>query len=74
MWVERAIDTFGPEDIVLGPEKAIDGAHENSTLPGEIRVNLLLKCGLIQIPTSHTNTQRIGSLFGFPREILVEKD
>jgi len=62
--------TFCPEDIILRTEETVDGAHENSTLAGEVRIHLLLERGLIEVATAHTHSQSIRPLPGLSRVIL----
>lgn len=62
--------TFCPEDIILRTEETVDGAHENATLAGEVRIHLLLERGLIEVATAHTHSQSIRPLPGLSRVIL----
>lgn len=64
--------TLGTENLVLGTEETLDGAHEDTTLTVEVRVDLVLEGGLVEVTGSDTDTEGNGTVLGLARDILVD--
>jgi hypothetical protein len=60
------------ENLVLCKEHTVDTAHEAATLTVEIRVDLLLKGGLVEVPTSDGDTEGNGLFAGQAGDVLED--
>lgn len=60
------------ENLVLGEEHAVNTAHQATTLTVQVRVDLLLKGGLVQVSGADGDTQSNGLLLGLTSHILVD--
>lgn len=59
------------EDLVLGEEHAVDASHQAATLTVQIRVDLLLKGGLVQVAGADGDAESNGLLLSLAGHILV---
>lgn len=66
--------TASAEDLVLGNEETLDGAHQDTTLTVEIGVDLLLEGGLVKVAGTDTDTEGNSALLGLARDVLVNGD
>ena len=62
------------EDLVLSKEHAVNATHEAATLAVEVRIDLLLECGLVEIAAPDCYTQSDSLLFSFASHILVDSN
>lgn len=60
------------ENLVLGEEHAVDTTHEAAALTVEVRVDLLLEGGLVEVAGANGNTHGDGLLLGLAGHILVD--
>lgn len=60
-----------PENLVLGKEHTLDTAHKNTTLSVKVRVDLLLKGGLVKVTGTNGDTKGNSLLLGVTGHILV---
>lgn len=60
------------ENFVLGKEHAVDSAHQASALTVQIRVDLLLECGLVEVSTADGDAKSHRLLFGLASHVLVD--
>jgi hypothetical protein len=51
-----------------------DAAHQHATLAVEVRVNLLLKGGLVEVARADGDTDGDGLLLGLAGDVLVDGD
>lgn len=65
---------LGTKDVVLSTEETLNGAHEDTTLTVEVRVDLVLEGGLVKVTGTDTDTEGNGTLLGLARDILVDGD
>ena len=59
------------ENFVLSKEHAVNAAHQAASLTIEIRVDLLFKRRLVEVPRSHTYPKSNGLFFGSTGYILI---
>ncbi len=50
----------------------MDTAHQAASLAVEIRVDLLLKCGLVEVSTADSNAESNGLFFSFASHVLED--
>ena len=62
------------ENLVLSEEHAVDAAHEAAALAVEIRVDLLLKGGFVEVAGADGDAEGHGFFFGFARHVLEDGD
>jgi hypothetical protein len=62
------------ENLVLGEEHTVDTTHEAATLTVEVRVDLLLEGGLVEVAGTDGDTHGDGLLEGLASHILVDGD
>lgn len=62
------------ENLVLGEEHTVDTAHEAATLTVEVRVDLLLEGGLVEVAGADGDTEGDGLLEGLAGDVLVDGD
>lgn len=60
------------ENLVLSKEHAVDTTHQAATLTVEVRVDLLLKGGLVQVAGADGNTKGNSLLLSLAADILVD--
>ena len=60
------------EDLVLGEEHAVDATHEAAALTVEVRVDLLLEGGLVEVAAADGDTESDGLLLGLAGDVLVD--
>jgi hypothetical protein len=60
------------ENLVLSKEHTVDTTHEATTLTVQVRVNLLLEGGLVEVTGSNSNTHGNGLLLGLASDILED--
>ncbi len=64
----------GTENIVLSLEETLDTTHQASTLTVEIRVDLTLESGLVEVTTSDGNTHSRDLLESLAADVLEDSD
>jgi hypothetical protein len=62
------------ENLVLGEEHAVDSAHQATTLTVEVRVDLLLKSGLVHVSGTDGNTECDSLFLGLAGDVLEDSD
>ena len=62
------------ENLVLGEEHTVNTTHEAATLTVEVRVDLLLEGGLVEVTGTDGDTHGNGLLEGLASHILVDGD
>jgi hypothetical protein len=62
------------ENLVLGEEHTVDTAHEAATLAVQVRPDLLLEGGLVEVAGTDGNTHGYGLLEGLAGHVLVDGD
>ena len=60
------------ENLVLGEEHTVDTTHQAATLTVQVRVDLLLEGGLIEVTGADGNTKGDGLLLGLASDILED--
>lgn len=60
------------QNLVLGEEHTVDTTHQAATLTVQVRVDLLLKGGLVQVAGTDGNTQGNGLLLSLASHVLVD--
>ena len=60
------------EDLVLGEEHTVDTTHQAATLTVEVRVDLLLKGGLVEVAGADGDTHGDGLLLSLASDILED--
>ena len=60
------------ENLVLGEEHAVDTAHKAAALTVEVRVDLLLEGGLVEVTGADGDTEGDGLLLGLASDVLVD--
>lgn len=60
------------ENLVLGEEHAVDATHEAAALTVEVRVDLLLKGGLVEVAGADGDTQSNGLLLSLASDVLED--
>jgi hypothetical protein len=66
--------TLLTENLVLCEEHTVDTTHQATTLTVQVRVNLLLEGGLIQVSTANSDAESNCLLLGVASHILVDSD
>ena len=62
------------ENLILSKEHTVDTAHQAATLTVQVRVDLLLEGGLVEVTRSHGDTHGDGPLLGLTSDILVDSN
>lgn len=62
------------ENLVLGEEHAVDAAHQAAALAVQVRVDLLLEGGLVEVARPDGDAERDGLLLGLAGYVLVDGD
>ena len=62
------------EDLVLGKEHSLDTAHEDTSLSVEVRVDLLLKGGVVSVTGTDGDGESSSLLLGLAGDVLVDGD
>lgn len=62
------------EDLVLREEHAVDASHQATPLTVKVRVDLLLKGGLVEVAGSDGDAERDRLLLGLARHVLQDSD
>lgn len=60
------------EDLVLGEEHTVDTAHQAAALTVQVRVDLLLEGGLVEVARADSNAQSDGALLSLAGDVLVD--
>lgn len=60
------------ENLVLGKEHTVDTTHQAATLTVQVRVDLLLEGGLVEVTTANGNTESDSLLFSLASHVLVD--
>lgn len=62
------------ENFVLGEEHAVDAAHQAAALTVQVRVDLLLEGGLVEVAGADGDTERDGLLLSLAGDVLEDGD
>lgn len=60
------------ENLVLGEEHTVDTAHQAATLTVKVRVDLLLKGGLVEVAGADSDTEGNSLLLGLASDVLED--
>ena len=60
------------ENLVLGEEHTVDTAHQAATLTVEVRVDLLLEGGLVEVAGANGDTESNGLLLSLTSDVLED--
>lgn len=62
------------ENLVLGEEHTVDTTHQAATLTVKVRVDLLLKGGLVEVAGADGDTEGDSLLLGLASDVLVDSE
>lgn len=62
------------EDLVLGKEHAVDTSHQATALAVEVRKDLLLEGGFVEVAGTDGDTKGNGLLLGLAGDVLIDGD
>jgi hypothetical protein len=62
------------EDLVLSKEHTVDTTHEAATLTVEVRVDLLLEGGLVEVAGADSDTESNSLLLSLTSDVLVDSE